>query len=847
MNLKDLQNKYKKVPNELKKLKRWVCFRVENANGENKKMPINAIFGSYAKCNDKLTWSTFDLAVNGCVKYNCDGLGFMLGDGVFGVDLDDGAWKQLKKEEISNEDYEIKKQEFDIICEEFIKGLNSYTERSISGKGLHIICYGNLPEGRRRSGNFEMYDSGRFFAFTGDVVNNVPIQERTSEIKPLWDKYINVGKFSKSVSSPIESPTACFEIEDEELIKKILKSSQGAKFENLYNGFISDFQDDHSAADQAFCNILAFWTGNNYNQMDRIFRNSGLMRDKWDQLRGTMTYGQKTLTNAISITSEIYQPRVEEENKLPPLLEVKLKPSITSQMYMDEDTGELIKNFVPNMNVDEYGEPIFKEKLVYKRYHLDDTGNANKFYDYFGEYFKYNVTDKMFMYWTGKTWIRDEKEIIKKYANKLIEITREEIPSIEENIENYNKEGKVTEAQLEEQYLKSFIKNLTRMSNKAGKDAMISEFKVLRQVSALSSEFNSNKFLLNTDSGIVNLKTGELLPFDYNAMISKNTNCKVEFNTPVEWIKFLNSIFYRGDTPEKLQETKEIVHFIKTALGYSLTADCSEQGLFLLYGDGSNGKSTFVEQISYMLGDYAEPVSSSVLMRQKNQSDSIRFTLAKLMGIRFVAASETEDGEQLAEAQVKNFTGGEKISAQFKFGNEFSYVPEFKVWLSTNNLPIIRGNDYGIWRRIFALPFLRKFADNEKDKDLPNRLRAETPKILGWCIEGYQDYLKQNGLQLPECLKKVRNDYKNQMDVVSKFLEDQAYKCPGYETSTRVLYQNYKLWAQDNLEFPLRQSKFEAQMISKGYAIKKKNGEKHYVGVRLLNDRDYDFRSDSGW
>lgn len=844
MTLEELQSKYKRVPHELKTLKRWVCFKVENVDGENKKMPINAIFGTYAKCNDKLTWSTFNLAVNGCVKYNCDGIGFMLGDGIFGVDLDDGAWKNLKKGKIDENEYSILKEEFDGVCDEFIKGLNSYTERSISGKGLHIICYGALPSGRRRSGNFEMYDSGRFFAFTGDVVNNVPIQERSQEIVPLWNKYIDDGKTLNPIKSLENCPRPDFELGDEELIEKIRKSSQGAKFDALYDGNMEDFNNDHSAADQAFCNILAFWTGNNPEQMDRIFRNSGLMREKWDQMRGDMTYGQKTLTQAISITTQVYQPQFKPQGELPDYMQSKKKPKIESKMYMNEETGELIKDFIPDMNLDEDGEPIFKNKLIYKRYHLDDTGNANKFYDYFGEYFKYNVTDKVFMYWTGKTWNNDEKEIIKKYANKLIDITRDEIPSIEKNIEEYTKQGETEKAELEEEYLKAFKKNLTRMSNKAGKDAMISEFKVLKQISAKSDEFNNDKFLLNTDSGIVNLKTGDLQPFDYNAMISKNTNCKIEFAPPYEWIKFLESIFYRGDTPEKILETKEIIHFIKTALGYSLTADCSEQGLFLLYGDGSNGKSTFVEQISYMLGDYAEPVSSSVLMRQKNQNDSIRFTLAKLMGIRFVAASETEDGEQLAEAQVKNFTGGEKISAQFKFGNEFSYVPEFKVWLSTNNLPIIRGADYGIWRRIYALPFLRRFTDDEKDKDLPNRLRAETPKILAWCVEGYQEYLSEGGLKLPDCLKKVRSDYKNQMDVVSKFLEDQTFKQSGYKTSAKVLFQNYKMWAADSLEFNLRQSKFESQMISKGYPVEKHGGIKYYVGVRLINDKGYNFGGD---
>ena len=184
-------------------------------------MPVNALFGSYAKCNDKMTWTTFNLAVKGCVKYKCDGLGFMLGDGIFGVDLDDGAWKSLKKGDITEDEYEIARREFDEVCEEIVKGLNSYTERSISKKGLHVICYGTLPNGRRRSGNFEMYDSGRFFAFTGDVVNNVPIQERTSEIKPLWEKFINNGKPAAQVKNIEDCPKPDFELGDEELIEKI--------------------------------------------------------------------------------------------------------------------------------------------------------------------------------------------------------------------------------------------------------------------------------------------------------------------------------------------------------------------------------------------------------------------------------------------------------------------------------------------------------------------------------------------------------------------------------------------------------------------------------------------------
>lgn len=842
MTVEQLNRQYRQVPEELKKLKRWVCFKIEKRNGENTKIPVNSVFGTNASCSNDTTWSTFKMAVNGCAKYGCDGLGFMLGNGIFGVDLDDSNWKRHKKGEITIEEYEEQKDIFENLKQEFVVGLNSYTEYSPSGKGVHIICYGTLPFGRRRKGNVEMYDSGRFFTFTGNAINCVPIQERTSEIIPLWEKYVDDGKEIKPLKKIEEIEKPGFEMDDEELIQKILKSNQGAKFQTLFDGDYSSYvnqytgEPDHSAADHALCSILAFWTGNNMEQMDRIFRNSGLMREKWDEFRGSQKYGEKTLLRAISSNEEIYTPQTETK-------QITLnKPQIKETKYINEETGEVTSEFTPIMSLDENGEPVFANKLIFKRYHLDDTGNANKFFDYFGEYFRYNVTDKVFMYWTGKTWIKDDKDIIKKYANELIEISRKEIASIDKNIADYQNAGKITELEMEKKYKEAYTKNLTRMSNKAGKEAMISEFKALKNIAVSSDEFNKQEYYLNTESGVVDLETGKVMPFNPEFMISKNTNCKISYEEPTEWINFLNSIFYRGDDEEDIKETEEIIHFIKTALGYTLSGDTSEQGLFLLFGGGSNGKSTFTEQIAYMMGDYADSVASNILMQQKQQNDSAKFSIAKLKNARYVSTGETDDGERLAEAQIKAWTGGESINAQFKFGNEFSYKPQFKIWMSTNNKPIIRGTDHGIWRRIFLVPFLRRFTDDQKDKYLPKKLRAESDKILGWCIKGFQEFRAQKGLILPNCLKKELNVYKNQMDVVAKFLENQTVSSPGGEVSAKILWQNYKMWAKDNEEYLLRQSKFEEQILNKNYIVQKKKGEKYFVGLRLLNDKSYDFR-----
>ena len=181
MELKQLQLKYNQVASELKVLKRWVCFKVEGLeNGKTTKRPYNALSGGLANVNDELTWTNFNTALKGCVKYKCDGIGFILGHGIFGIDLDNHPDK--------DGNYPLTDEEFQKLTDEFVTNLDSYSEKSQSGKGVHIICQGILPPGsRRKKGSpVEMYDKSRFFAFTGDVIHNVPINNREKEVVPLF-------------------------------------------------------------------------------------------------------------------------------------------------------------------------------------------------------------------------------------------------------------------------------------------------------------------------------------------------------------------------------------------------------------------------------------------------------------------------------------------------------------------------------------------------------------------------------------------------------------------------------------------------------------------------------------
>lgn len=826
MRLEELQEKYNDVPDELKTLKRWVCYRVEDRDGKATKVPINAISGGYARSNDSITWSKFNLALSGCVKYNCVGIGFMLGDGIFGIDLDNHPDK---------DGVCLSQEEFDTLANEFIEQLDSYSELSQSGKGVHIICKGTLPKGRRRKGNVEMYESGRFFAFTGNALHNVPINERTEQITPLWEKYVDDSKEIQQYQNQSNGVNYEYnflnydpdyktevKLNDQELINKALASRQGYDFKCLYQGDLSWHNNDHSAADMAFCSMLAFWCNSDKAQMDRIFRSSGLMRPKWDEKRGADTYGNITLNNAIRRATNGYVNLVDTNPK--PYINYSVKSENAPKMHQNEEYF---------MNLDENGEPIFRIKKIFKKYSFDDTGNALRFYDYFGDLFKYNKTDKVFMFWTGKTWIKDLKHIHRKYATKMIDILKDEISQLREEFKIASHEGDPKAVDLEE-IIKVAEKNAKRVANKAGKDAMLDEFESIKDVAAVTEEFDKEPYLLNTNSGIVDLRTGKISPFDPKLMLSKNTNVDVNFEEPTVWINFLHSIFKRDDKKEE----NEIIDCIQKCVGYSLSDYITEQCMFILYGGGSNGKSTFSEQISRIMGDYGSSTPSSTLIQQKNgMNASSTYSLAKLKGMRYVEMGETDDGEKLAEAQIKRMTGGDTISAAFKYGNEFDFKFYGKIWMATNNKPVIRGTDLGIWRRIFPFPFLRTFTDKEKDRTLPSRLAEESDKILGWAIKGFQKYWEAGMIEMPECLREEVKNYKNQMDIISQFIRKQCVIIEGYKTSCRALYQNYKVWSKDSTEWTMRESKFEEEMKEKGINQIIYNGEPHFVGIKLNCDK----------
>ena len=300
---------FPKQLDKLKKLPQWVAYRLvwNEKKGKSDKRPINPHDGTGAKANDPATWGTYDEAMNyaeraGLIAGKSGGIGFEFGNGYCGIDLDN----------VILEDGSLKP-----FASEIVKVMNSYTEYSPSGKGLHVLCKlsSSMSDFGERHRNdeigLEMYDSGRFFTVTGEIYGEErEISERTAEARKIYDKYLFKGVAKNSNTPPLRTSNEFFNsgLTDNELWKKMFNSQHGREILLLSQGDLSGYGGDHSRADLALCSHLAYWTNCDALRMDRMFRQSGLMREKWDERHGAQTYGAMTLNLALRTVTPYIPP-----------------------------------------------------------------------------------------------------------------------------------------------------------------------------------------------------------------------------------------------------------------------------------------------------------------------------------------------------------------------------------------------------------------------------------------------------------------------------------------------------------------------------------------------------------
>jgi putative DNA primase/helicase len=291
------------------------------------------------------------------------------------------------------------------------------------------------------------------------------------------------------------------------------------------------------------------------------------------------------------------------------------------------------------------------------------------------------------------------------------------------------------------------------------------------------------------------------------AVITKKLGASVVANTTCpQWLAFLNRIF---------DEDRELIAFIQRAVGYTLTGSCEEQCLFILIGSGANGKSTFLNTLQALLGDYAASVPMQSLMEQKYGSQQTN-DIAHLLGQRLVTASEGERGQKLAESKIKQMTGGDLLSCRHLYRDLFEYRPQFKLWLATNTLPTIVGTDEAIWRRIRLIPFSVTIPPDEQDKTLATRLAAELAGILNWAVEGWK-FWKDGGLNPPDQVVQSTGTYRTENDSVGQWIDAACVIEPGLRTSMKRLHESYHSWCENSGFEPLTSSCLSKELGRRGF------------------------------
>ena len=776
---------FDKIPQELRELDRWVCWKLVEREGKPTKIPVNPSTGENAMSNKPGTWSDYWTALDRMTTNGYSGIGFMFhGEGIIGVDID--HCRDTETGKISD------------LARDITNTLNSYTEISQSGTGIHVLCRGQLPEGRRRKEPVEMYETGRYFCMTGNVIDDarMDIEERTDELADVHEKYINVknpGKSEQKQSKSV-SETPVF-VSDDELIEIALNAKNGNLFAQLMDGTWKGRYSSQSEADIALCNLLAFYTRCDAGRMDRMFRRSGLCREKWSEQRGEGgTYGDITIQRAITDCGNAYTTPAPK----------KTRTKQDDPLEMDqglEHIGELPPEELPGWICGPY----------------NDTWNAERLIDKYGEDIRYNPSRGWYI-WNGMCWEFDELNKVRTMANDAIGSLYQYDSAMRAK---YHKGGEKKNAYTE------FVGWVAKARNTNRKDNMIREAESWEDIRTLPKQFDTGKCLVNLQNGTMDMETMTFYPHKKDDLITKVMPIDYDPGAKTKlWDEFLDKIF---------QGNKNIISLIQRAAGYSFSALTTEQCIFILYGTGKNGKSTFLDTIKRLLADYTKNAPVATFMR-KDWGSSNNFELARLFGARLITTGEPDKGDRFAESLIKQITGGESINAEHKYKDPFEFYPEFKLWIGTNYKPEIIGTDLGIWRRIMLIPFDYFFTVEERDISFPDKLLAELPGIFNWAMEGFKAWQK-TGLNPPPEVLTATEDYREEMDVFQNFINDCMITKPGAVIRFKDLYKTYQEWAKENgIKNPMNSNTIGRRLKEKGIKEYNTKDAKGREGIELSNE-----------
>ncbi|MCI0621591.1 MAG: phage/plasmid primase, P4 family [Acidobacteria bacterium] len=475
-----------------------------------------------------------------------------------------------------------------------------------------------------------------------------------------------------------------------------------------------------------------------------------------------------------------------------------------------EDGEERIKRVKAWLGIRHSTPPLAEST---EHLNLTDYGNAERLVHQYGERLRYVHAWKKWLVWDNIRWVADQDAEVMRLAKETVRQIYAEASNCQRLLDR-----------------EAIAKHAVKSEAEGRLSAIICLAESERAIAIVPDLLDTHSMLLNCRNGTLDLATGQLSQHRKEDLITKAVSVSYDPKALCPtWERLLDEIMAGNGA---------LIDFLQRALGYTLTGSIEEQCLFVFYGDGANGKSTVLETKRALLGPYAGnlPIEALLVTEKKSYSGQPNNDIAALKGTRFVTATECNEGQDLNVALIKQLTGGEPITARFLYGEFFTYRPEFKLFMATNHKPIIRGTDYGAWRRIYLVPFNVTIPAERQDKHLPEKLKTELPGILAWSVRGCQEW-RRHGLCPPDEVVAATKNYRSEMDIVGRFVSERCILQATLETPASNLFRAFQAWCAETGERVITQQMFGRQLSKRGLQSRPTRSGNSWGGIGLGCER----------
>ena len=786
MNRSNVEAIKAKTPQSLRDCPQWVCWRVEERDGKPTKVPVIPGTTQRASSTDATNWRTFDDAMTALeADVSLVGVGFVFSaDGPYcGVDIDDcrdpnsgdiAPWAQA-----------------------IIDSLASYTEVSPSGTGVKIFLQAKKPGRKCRkaheTGEVEMYDHARFFTVTGLHLPGTPptVEDRQDALEQLYRTIF--GDATDPDHSVLDTEYASADLDDDEIIRLMTTTGKTKeKFAALWAGRWNDYFNTASEADSSLVFKLAYYT-KDAGQIDRLFRQSGLYRDKWDSLRGDETYGQITINHALAEVTKQYKPR-KRKRKSPRKNVAASGNQAPRPGTRDSDSGRLILSTERTL-------PTAESFVSQFCTHAD--GPTIKHYA------------NIFFEWRDNRYAEVEDSTLK---HRLLPWLNEALCAHYDAYENawtfsdFPANPRTVNAALDS------LRAHTHLPATLRPPLWLHE----------CGERPPPREILACRSSLLHLPTMRHMEptptfLSFNAL---DYDPDPEAAEPELWFEFLDQVF--GDD----EEAKEL---LQDWFGYCLTGDTSQQKMLLMVGPKRSGKGTIARVLTRLVGpgNVCGPTTSSL---------AGDFGLQPLVGKNLAIVSDARfsgDRVQTVVERLLCISGEDLLTVDRKhLPSVHMQLPTRFVFL-TNEIPRLCDASGALAGRFMVLKFTESFYGRE-DKALTKKLTGELPGILNWAIEGWKRLRERDRFLQPESVESVMEDMEHLSSPVSAFVQQCCDVAPGLRCPINEMYDAYLLWsAWEGFDHKPTKQTFgrNLQAAVPSLKIKRNHTEgRFYEGIVLIPD-----------